>query len=241
MQHLVSLYYAPDMQSVAPAPYSLAQVSDYISYARANVNPVISDEACTELVTVGACWCRWSASPPPPLPVCPSPSCLPPALGCSSHPTTPNYPPTAHTHPHPSTPPSYLRPTRHPSIRPRLYPPPSPLPPFLGAGCCAASQGYVKMRQQGLRGGKKVITATPRQLESLIRLAEAHARAHLRDVVSGEDVREAIRLIKVATQQAATDPKTGTIDMNLITTGVPTQAFDEAGAGAGDEFGRDDF
>jgi hypothetical protein len=50
---------------------------------------------------------------------------------------------------------------------------------------------------------------------------------------------EALRLIKVATQQAATDPKTGTIDMNLITTGVPTQAFDDGAAP--DEFGRDDF
>ena len=106
---------------------------------------------------------------------------------------------------------------------------------------CVGAQGYVRMRQQGLRGGKKVITATPRQLESLIRLSEAHARAHLRSVVSSEDVKEAIRLIKVATQQAATDPKTGTIDMNLITTGVPTQgAFEEGGAG-GDDFGRDDF
>ena len=51
-QHLVSLYYDPKVQSVAPAPYSLAQLSEYISYARANFNPVISDDAFTELVTV---------------------------------------------------------------------------------------------------------------------------------------------------------------------------------------------
>ena len=35
-----------------------------------------------------------------------------------------------------------------------------------------------------------------------------------------EDIEEAIRLIKVATQQAATDPMTGVIDMDLIQTGV---------------------
>jgi DNA replication licensing factor MCM4 len=49
--------------------------------------------------------------------------------------------------------------------------------------------------------------------------AEAHARLHLRDVVSTEDVDEAVRLMRVATQQSATDPLTGTIDMDLIATG----------------------
>ena len=38
------------------------------------------------------------------------------------------------------------------------------------------------------------------------------------EVVLG-DVEEAINLIKVATQQAATDPHTGLIDMDIITTG----------------------
>lgn len=33
------------------------------------------------------------------------------------------------------------------------------------------------------------------------------------------DVAEAIRLMRVATQNAATDPRTGTIDMDMITTG----------------------
>lgn len=33
------------------------------------------------------------------------------------------------------------------------------------------------------------------------------------------DVAEAIRLMRVATQNAATDPRTGTIDMDMIATG----------------------
>ena len=37
--------------------------------------------------------------------------------------------------------------------------------------------------------------------------------------VEPSDVDEAVRLMKVATQSAATDPTTGTIDMDLITTG----------------------
>ena len=60
---------------------------------------------------------------------------------------------------------------------------------------------------------------TPRQLESLIRLSEAHARMRLSQHVEPEDVAEAVRLMKVATQSAATDPETGVIDMDLITPG----------------------
>ena len=66
---------------------------------------------------------------------------------------------------------------------------------------------------------KKLITATPRQLEAIIRLSEAHARLHYRNSVLREDVVEAVRLMNVATQKAATDPTTGTIDMDMITTG----------------------
>ena len=81
---------------------------------------------------------------------------------------------------------------------------------------------YVEMRQ--LSTGKNTISATPRQLESLIRLAEASARMRFSDYVEKEDVDEAIRLIKVATQQAATDPVTGVIDMDLISTGMATSS-----------------
>ena len=41
-------------------------------------------------------------------------------------------------------------------------------------------------------------------------------------VVLRSDVVEAIRLMEVATQKAATDPRTGTIDMDMITTGRST-------------------
>lgn len=63
------------------------------------------------------------------------------------------------------------------------------------------------MRKLG--GGKKTITATPRQLESLVRIAEALARMRFSKVVERIDVDEAIRLMRVALQQAAIDPRTG--------------------------------
>ena len=76
---------------------------------------------------------------------------------------------------------------------------------------------YVEMRQAGT--AQKTVTATPRQLESLIRLAEAHARMHLSNLVTRANVEEAVRLVQSATLRAATNPETGEIDMDLITTG----------------------
>lgn len=64
-----------------------------------------------------------------------------------------------------------------------------------------------EMRKIGM--GRGAVTAYPRQLESLIRLAEAHARMRLSNVVEELDVNEATRLHKEAIKQSATDPKTG--------------------------------
>lgn len=72
----------------------------------------------------------------------------------------------------------------------------------------------------------KTITATPRLIESLIRLSEAHAKARLSHFVERIDVDEAVRLTKVATQQAATDPTTGKIDMDIIASGVSSSRRD---------------
>lgn len=82
----------------------------------------------------------------------------------------------------------------------------------------ALVNGYIDMRSGG-RGGS-TITATPRQLESLIRLAEAHARGHLREKVEVEDVDEAIRLVQERVKSAAFDPATGRINMDLFAMGA---------------------
>ncbi|KAA0196958.1 DNA helicase [Fasciolopsis buskii] len=63
------------------------------------------------------------------------------------------------------------------------------------------------------------ISAYPRQLESLVRLAEAHARLRLSNEVTADDCREARRLQREALKQAAIDPVTGIIDINILTTG----------------------
>jgi len=79
-------------------------------------------------------------------------------------------------------------------------------------------KGYTDLRNQG--STREVITATPRILESLIRLSEALAKLELRESVAVEDVSEAIRLLKAATYAAAIDPETGLIDMEQLIAGV---------------------
>ncbi|KAF2878065.1 MCM2/3/5 family-domain-containing protein [Massariosphaeria phaeospora] len=86
----------------------------------------------------------------------------------------------------------------------------------------ALVEAYVAMRALGadIRSQERRITATTRQLESMIRLAEAHAKMRLSESVTEADVLEAVRLIKSALKQAATDSRTGLIDMSLLTEGT---------------------
>jgi len=61
------------------------------------------------------------------------------------------------------------------------------------------------MRKAGIdsRTQEKRITATTRQLESMIRLSEAHARMRWSEEVELVDVMEANRLIKSALRESA--------------------------------------
>eukprot|EP00917_Polyrhabdina_sp_WS-2016_P011959 GHVP01026294.1.p1 GENE.GHVP01026294.1~~GHVP01026294.1.p1 ORF type:complete len:782 (+),score=132.50 GHVP01026294.1:3-2348(+) len=81
----------------------------------------------------------------------------------------------------------------------------------------AISEGYVAMRKEGK--ATKTISATARQLESIIRLSEAHAKMHLAKTVEEYNVEEAVRLIKESMHTYAVDPTTGKIDMDIISTG----------------------
>jgi DNA replication licensing factor MCM4 len=86
-------------------------------------------------------------------------------------------------------------------------------------------EGYIALRRIGSH--KKQITATTRQLESLVRLSEAHARMRLSEEVVEEDVDEALRLVRVSIFKAATDPKSGQVDIDLLTTGMNREQREE--------------
>ncbi|XP_069188391.1 DNA replication licensing factor MCM4 [Procambarus clarkii] len=81
---------------------------------------------------------------------------------------------------------------------------------------------YVDMRKVG--SGRGQVTAYPRQLESLIRLAEAQAKVRLSHTVEVADVEEAWRLHREALKQSATDPMSGKIDISILTTGMSSAA-----------------
>lgn len=84
---------------------------------------------------------------------------------------------------------------------------------------------YVSLRAVGAsdpRSSEKRITATTRQLESMIRLSEAHARMRFVSHIEGQDVQEACRLMREAIRTSAMDPRTGKIDMGLLNTGTGT-------------------
>jgi len=84
---------------------------------------------------------------------------------------------------------------------------------------------YVKMRSSGGdEGGIKAIPITARQLEALVRLAEASARSRLSDKVTKKDSRKAIELLHYCMSQVGIDPDTGKIDVDILTTGVSSSA-----------------
>jgi len=82
----------------------------------------------------------------------------------------------------------------------------------------ALVKAYTDLRNQG--SSREAITATPRVLESLIRISESLAKMELREEVDVADVDEAVRLVKAATYAAAIDPETGLIDMEQLIVGM---------------------
>ena len=80
---------------------------------------------------------------------------------------------------------------------------------------------YVDMRKAGSDdGGVKSIPISPRQLEALVRLAEASAKVRLSDKVTRKDARRAIELVHYCLSQIGQDPETGKFDIDRITSGV---------------------
>ncbi|HYB92928.1 MAG TPA: minichromosome maintenance protein MCM [archaeon] len=86
---------------------------------------------------------------------------------------------------------------------------------------------YLKMRITSSESKESPIGITPRQLESLVRLSEARARAALRSEVTAEDSEAVIRLVTKSLSQVGIDVKTGEFDIDLIMTGKPKSLRDK--------------
>jgi replicative DNA helicase Mcm len=79
---------------------------------------------------------------------------------------------------------------------------------------------YVKLRNMQSSGDQKGIPISARQLQALVRLAEAHAKTRLSTKVKKEDSQVAIRLMNYYLMQVGYDPETKTFDIDRFTTHI---------------------
>ncbi|TRO45782.1 minichromosome maintenance protein MCM [Candidatus Bathyarchaeota archaeon] len=85
---------------------------------------------------------------------------------------------------------------------------------------------YLAMRAASETEGSPV-AITARQLESLIRVAEARARAGLKKEVSAEDAEAAIAIMKRSLEEVGIDISSYKMDIDLIMTGKPKSVRDK--------------
>ena len=83
---------------------------------------------------------------------------------------------------------------------------------------------YVTLRSSSHGGA---VPATPRQLEALVRLAEASAKMRLSEKVTVADAERAINLTNFVLKEVAYDSKSGVFDIDRIATDHPKAARDK--------------
>jgi replicative DNA helicase Mcm len=90
--------------------------------------------------------------------------------------------------------------------------------PVMGSEAMQTLEGYyVGIRKMGEDQGASV-PITARQLEALIRMSEASARARLSHIVSSEDAQRAIKIVQYYLGKVASEG--GKLDIDLIATGT---------------------
>ncbi|MHA1124586.1 MAG: ATP-binding protein [Candidatus Heimdallarchaeota archaeon] len=82
---------------------------------------------------------------------------------------------------------------------------------------------YLEMRKAGEHSDSP-IAITARQLESLVRLTESHARMALRNEASVTDADAAIEVLKKSLRQVGIDPETGAFDIDVVMVGSSSSA-----------------
>jgi len=83
---------------------------------------------------------------------------------------------------------------------------------------------YIELRKLGLRQG--AVPITPRQIEGLVRLAEASAKTRLCDTVEFRDAEIAVGLFNYMLTTLAMD-RGGRMDIDILTTGMPKEKIDK--------------
>ncbi|MDO9324932.1 MAG: minichromosome maintenance protein MCM [Methanoregula sp.] len=97
--------------------------------------------------------------------------------------------------------------------------------PLLSPEAKEALIGYY-LRLRGLAEPNKAVPVTARQLEALVRLAEASARIRLSNTIEIGDAERVIHIVDACLRQVAYDAKTGTFDIDKVTTGISKEKRD---------------
>ncbi|HID20150.1 MAG TPA: minichromosome maintenance protein MCM [Methanophagales archaeon] len=87
---------------------------------------------------------------------------------------------------------------------------------------------YIGLRRQGYEDEEAPVPVTARQLEALIRLGEASARARLSDKITVEDAERVINVTTYCLRQVFVDPETGKLDTDWVTVGTTKTRRDRA-------------
>jgi len=97
--------------------------------------------------------------------------------------------------------------------------------PMLSPEAKEALIGYY-LRLRGLAEPNKAVPVTARQLEALVRLAEASARIRLSNTIEIGDAERVVHIVDACLRQVAYDAKTGTFDIDKVTTGISKEKRD---------------
>lgn len=92
--------------------------------------------------------------------------------------------------------------------------------PRLGDAAREALIGYYMQLRDLAAGSDKPVPVTARQLEALVRLAEASARIRLSPNIEAEDSERVIKIVDTCLREVAYDAKTGTFDIDKVVTGI---------------------
>ena len=83
---------------------------------------------------------------------------------------------------------------------------------------------YLKLR--GIAEPNKPVPVTARQLEALVRLAEASARIRLSNTIEQTDAERVIHIVDACLRQIAYDARPGTFDIDKVVTGISKEKRD---------------
>jgi replicative DNA helicase Mcm len=87
---------------------------------------------------------------------------------------------------------------------------------------------YLEMRKAGgENGNESPVAITARQLESLIRISEAHAKIPLKTEVTIEDAEAAINIMKKSLGEVGINPEDKKLDIDILMTGIPKASRDK--------------